>query len=522
MDRRIGGGFVTRIAFWVVISILMLTLGMTLWIESRDSPPNPAELAAWDRARSADDATAYRRFLAQWGASGYAPQASLRLDRLRAEQAERDANERERQVQLIMAAQQGLRRLGVEVDAFVKEAATTERHLRDFLSIVATDQLRIDESLVTRIEAAVLAREPLVWAEAAAVNRIETYQQFIERYPNGRFIEAARDRIAALQADFERRALIQAIQVQLQRLGQSVIPTGTLEAETAASLRELALLQTGTERVSIDADALAELEQLERWPLRPGDVFRDCLACPEMVVIPAGSFLMGSPDREYGRQPSEGPQHEVSVAQFAIGRTEVSFGQWQSCLDQGACSIQPDDAGWGRGTRPVIYVSLEDAQAYARWLSEVSGAWYRLPSEAEWEYAARAGSATSFPSGPCLSSDQANFDASRSFGRCAIGIALGQTMPVGSYPPNAFGLHDMHGNVREWVTDCWNPDYRGAPVDARAWMTGDCGRAVVRGGAWSDTAIQVRSASRTRPSGSFHNDRTGFRVVREMPHEARP
>lgn len=513
------GGFVAKHAVMVAVLILALVSGAALWVDSREAPPNPAELAAWDRARALDTPSAYTRFLSQWGGSVYRQDAAGRLAELEAELKQRQSLLIEQQRELVLAAQRGLSRLGFPLQLSGELDAATERSLRDWLGVDEREPLRIDDALVGRIEKAWLAREPDAWAETQTEGTTQAYRDFIDAYPNSRFIASAESAIAALQADQERRSLIRAIQQQLQRLGQGVEVTGVLDGPTADLLRELASLNSDREPLSVDAELLALLETRERWPLRAGDRFRDCPQCPEMIVLPGGTFLMGSPEDEYGRQENEGPRREVSVPMFAVGRSEVSFDDWQACVDAGGCAFVPGDEGWGRGALPVINVSLEDAQAYARWLSETSGEWYRLPSEAEWEYAARAGTETSFPSGDCLASGQANFDARRSFGACPTADAVGRTAPVASYPPNAFGLHDLHGNVREWVSDCWNPDYQGAPVDGSPWMTGDCGRAVLRGGAWSDPAILLRSASRTRPSGAFHNDRTGFRVVREIRRE---
>lgn len=497
--------------------ILILVFSVALWIDSIEAPPNPAELAAWDRARALDTIESYSRFLTQWGGSVHKQDAARRLAELEAKAQRQREVLLEQQRTLILGTQRGLSRLGFSLPSSGELDQVTEQVLRDWQGLDDRAPIRIDEDLLRRIEAAWLAREPAAWDEAQAAGTQAAYLQFIEIYPDSRWVESARSSIAELQADAVRRELIQAIQQQLQRLEQDVGLSGIMDRPTADLLRELNALRGADRRLAIDAELLATLESMERWPLRAGDRFRDCPQCSELVVVPAGSFTMGSPESEYGRQANEGPRRTVRLPIFAIGRTEVSFDDWQPCFDQGACSFLPADDGWGRGALPVINVSLEDAQAYARWLSATTGEWYRLPSEAEWEYAARAGSESAFPSGACLADWQANFDISRSFGDCPTGRARGRTAAVASYPPNAFGLHDMHGNVREWVADCWNPDYIGAPVDGSAWMTGDCGRAVLRGGAWSDPAILVRSASRTRPSGAFHNNRTGFRVVREIP-----
>ena len=245
-------------------------------------------------------------------------------------------------------------------------------------------------------------------------------------------------------------------------------------------------------------------------PARPGagDVFRDCDGCPEMVVIPSGEFQMGSPASEEGRYDSEGPQHRVTLKSFALGVTEVTFDEWDACVRDGGCNgYRPDDRGWGRGSRPVINVSWEDAQAYASWLSAETGAAYRLPSESEWEYAARAGTTTPFHTGATISVYQANFQDERN-----------RTLYVGMFfAPNVFGLYNVHGNVREWVEDCWHDNYRGAPSDGTAWVRGgNCSRRVLRGGSWYNLPRSLRSAARHRDSTEYRYSFAGFRVARTL------
>lgn len=241
-----------------------------------------------------------------------------------------------------------------------------------------------------------------------------------------------------------------------------------------------------------------------------GDAFRDCDACPEMVVIPGGAFLMGSPENEPGRQENEGPQRRVEIAAFALGKFEVTFDAWDACAAAGACrDIQrgggwtDGDQGWGRGARPAVTVSWNDAQDYVSWLNrQVSGAPYRLPSDAEWEYAARAGTTTSYSWGKGYDTAQAADGA--------------RTEPVGSYAPNLFGLHDVHGNVREWMQDCWNDALIGAPPDGAVWTSGDCTRAVVRSGSWFDAPQHLRSAARNGTPRGFRSYAVGFRVARSL------
>lgn len=245
--------------------------------------------------------------------------------------------------------------------------------------------------------------------------------------------------------------------------------------------------------------------------------FRDCADCPSMVRVPSGEFLMGAPFLEPGSNDWERPVHTVNVAAFAIGQREVTFDEWDACLAEGGCTHNPNDQDWGRGARPVINVSWEDAQEYVAWLSARTGRNYRLPSEAEWEYAARAGTSGRFNTGKCVSTDQANFNGLEMDQGCAAGQYRMQTVPVGSFAPNAFGLHDTHGNVWEWVDDCWNDDYQGAPTDGSAWMEGDCEALVARGGSYQNEDRQVRSAHRVRAETRTAGARmAGFRVVRSL------
>lgn len=234
-------------------------------------------------------------------------------------------------------------------------------------------------------------------------------------------------------------------------------------------------------------------------------VFRDCAECPEMVAIPAGAFMMGSPSSERGREPYEGPRHQVSIRAFVASTHEITFEQWAACVAGGGCrsNTAPPDQGWGRSNRPVINVSWDHAQEYVRWLSTRTGRRYRLLTEAEWEYAARAGTTTPYNTGRSINASQARFGSQ-------------QTDPVGSYPPNAFGLHDVHGNVYEWVEDCWNENYNYAPTDGRAWTGGDCQFRVLRGGSFRAHPLGVRSAMRFGPVNRLHRAEVfGFRVARD-------
>jgi formylglycine-generating enzyme required for sulfatase activity len=246
----------------------------------------------------------------------------------------------------------------------------------------------------------------------------------------------------------------------------------------------------------------------------PGQVFQDCSdVCPQMVVIPSGHFLMGS--ELYKR---EQPQHVVRFeTTIAAGKFETTFDEWDACVRDGGCNNTPSDEGWGRGRRPVIHVSWNDAKAYVSWLSLKTGKTYRLLTEAEWEYAARAGSATAYSWGSRIDCGKASYDGGQG-SDCAAHMAGGSlrgTQPVGSYSANRFGLHDMLGNVWEWCEDNWHPDYRGAPSDGSAWRGGDAAMRVLRGGAWNYGPSGLRSADRNWFPAGGHTFFIGFRVARQ-------
>jgi len=259
------------------------------------------------------------------------------------------------------------------------------------------------------------------------------------------------------------------------------------------------------------------LTATQEQALKPGDSFKECVSdCPEMVVLPAGFFMMGSLATEPGHQSNEEKQHQVTIARpFAVSQTEVTFADWDACVTGGGCgSYKPNDQGWGHGQQPVINVNLRDAQQYTAWLSEVTGKTYRLLSEAEYEYAARAGMQTIYPWGNDIKlngAEMANCNG------CDIQWGNIQTAPVGSFPKNQFGLLDMVGNVWEWTEDCVHDNYNGAPADGSAWIDGgDCNDHMVRGGAWVLPPENVRSAYREGTATVDRGRDLGFRVARTL------
>ena len=248
----------------------------------------------------------------------------------------------------------------------------------------------------------------------------------------------------------------------------------------------------------------------EKRCLKAGDSFKDCPECPEMVVVPAGEFMMGSPAKEEGRDHREEPQRKVTIGRpFAVGIFEVTFAEWDACVAAGGCKHRPGDEGWGRGRRPVINVSWDNiSEEFLPWLSRKTGKIYRLLTEAEWEYSVRAGSTTPFSTGWTITSDEANFDGHETYGRNANGQFRQKTLEVGSFKPNEFRLFDMHGNIFEWVEDCHATSQ---PTDSSV-----CIFHVIRGGSWHSRPSNLRSASRTSVPTITQNTVTGFRLARTL------
>ena len=274
----------------------------------------------------------------------------------------------------------------------------------------------------------------------------------------------------------------------------------TADAETVASADTLAVAETAVaDAVLTEAAFVAPSEETvaAAEPPQAGPL-RDCDTCPEVVAVPGGTFLMGSPDSEPGRVGNEGPVRSVTVAPFVMSRSEITYADWDACLADGGCNgYRPGDMG-ERGDMPAMSISWRDAQSYVDWLSGKAGRTYRLPTEAEWEYAARAGTQTAYWWGD-------GFDRSK--------VSTGGPKASSGMPENGYGLVGTLGNLREWVEDCYVNNFSNAPTDGSAVLTGSCDLRIIRGGAWSDNAATHRAANRARVSRGTRDRKIGFRVV---------
>ncbi|WP_085726760.1 formylglycine-generating enzyme family protein [Pseudomonas sp. R37(2017)] len=267
------------------------------------------------------------------------------------------------------------------------------------------------------------------------------------------------------------------------------------------------------------------LAQANTAPL-PGKVFKDCRHCPEMVVLPAGTFTMGTPQDEVGREPDEGPMHEVTFDKpFAMSRYQITAGEWNQYMQETGITLPDGDTRPGRACtngkpsypqgprQPAVCMNFAEVSAYVAWLSLKTGQHYHIVSEAQREYAARAGSTGPFPF---------PFDPGTEYSIATHANTYGPTdgysysSPVGSYPPNAFGMYDMHGNVYEWIADCYHPDYAGAPSDGSAWTEPNCDTLRIRGNDWGEAPVFSRSGNRNDIDPQTRGDWIGFRVVRTL------
>jgi len=397
----------------------------------------------------------------------------------------------------------------------------------------------VDEILIEKLKAEIESIDTNNWQKAISINSIPAYQEYLSKHAKGLYatdaISAIKDieQLAKIEAEkkytekiahlqriekqkqleearikqiaAEKKQLIKDVQSQLQRLKFKDLPS---DGKMTKPLKKMIMAYQKLKKTDITGlptkTLLFQLKSEKKWPGRLlGETFQDCPICPAMIVIPAGSYMMGSPNGK----PSELPIHNVEIEEFILSKTEITFKQWDACVEDGICSHSPQDDGLGRGDVAVMRVNYQDIQQFLKWLNNITKKNYRLPTEAEWEYAARAGSTTEYPWGDEIGNDHASCLG------CNQGIDNKQINRIKNYPANAYGLFDMHGNVWEWTQDCWHPNYYGAPSDGQAWEPNGCTKFVVRGGSGGNTPKDLRSASRGVVKIDQRLNSIGFRVA---------
>ena len=446
-----------------------------------EAPPMGADEAAWVRALEKDTLEGYREYLTEFPTGRFADKAQEEINVY----DNRDWTTAEQR----------------------NTIAGYEDYLEAWPEGLHADkaQERLDDLIAARDAAAAdaaerAAREQADWEQAARENTVESYQTYLSIHPTGPNANEAQRRIARIQATAADNAAWEA-------------------ADTAGTADAYEQYLTSFPNGAYVAQAIAAIERL-----RPsvGKVFKDCDICPSMTVLPGGTDTLGAVDTDEAARANEKPARPVTFSgPVAIGVHEVTFAEYDACVSDGGCSGAPDDEGWGRGARPVINIAFADALAYAEWLSRKTGFTYTLPTEAQWEYAARGGQGTIYPGGSlaalCAFANGASQETPVAWAnRECTDPGVGRTLPVGTLSANEFGLRDMIGNVAEWTLDCNTLNLRDAPVDGSADARGSCGQRAVRGGSWFSGPEDLRLSARSMLRRGDRNDFTGFRVVRTL------
>lgn len=446
---------------------------------SRVQEPSAQEVTRWQSALKADTVDGYRRFMADFPASVYNNLAETQLEIL------------DQKAWQELLAEDSIPAYEDYLEMFPDGLHQTEamRHI---------DAIRQNEAKIERERLAREKRDNLAWRTASTERTIAALDQYIADWPGGLHIEEA-NRIQRLLKDRSNDEKAFAIAVKLN----------TKDA-----------FQAYIDAFQQGVNVTAALQHMDELTLRPGKTFKDCVDCPAMIVVPPAAYWQGSDDASVLALSMEKPRRLVTIDEpFAVSIHEVTMAQWDMCFNDQGCTTRPTDNDWGRADRPVIMVSWNDAEEYVHWLSEKTDQSYRLPSESEWEYFARAGEQSDWLGGGPVEVCQFGNIAGAETGfrwqhaQCQDKLALG-TAPVGSFLPNSFGLYDTTGNVSEWTADCMNLSYIDAPVDGSAWGKGICSSHMTRGGSWITGTKEIRLPARFNLQNGDRNDFTGFRVVR--------
>ena len=350
------------------------------------------------------------------------------------------------------------------------------------------------------------ATDEITWSFVKTTNDIELLRDFSTKFPQSTHNAQAQARIDTLE-----RAAAEKKKAEEEKQRLALLPKTQPPAPTATQIKPAVGIFAPAFRIN-------PLTAAQERILKPKDHFRECERCPEMVVVPAGDFTMGSLAVEPEHESSEAPPHLVKFsAPFAAGRYAVTFEEWDACVASGGCSAyHPWDNGWGRGKRPVINISWDDAQQYVAWLSKITDKKYRLLSESEREYIARAGASTPFWWGKTISPRQANYDGKFAYNNGTKGENRQKTLPVDTFNSNPWGFYQVNGNVWEWVEDCLHDTYSAAPSDGTPWTGDKCDHRVLRGGSWISNPAQLRSGSRYAIYANARVSNVGFRVARSL------
>ncbi|SAL60296.1 serine/threonine kinase [Caballeronia peredens] len=330
------------------------------------------------------------------------------------------------------------------------------------------------------------------------------YEAYLKAYPNGRFAALAKARIERLRAG---GAAKPATTPPPAATATPAAPAPKPAPSAAAVSEKPKAAAPATPAAPAPAPAATAAVAAKTAAKTAGNEIKDCPSCPALIPISPGSFTMGSNNDD----PAEKPPHRVSIAHpYAIGKTEVTVEQWNACAEAGACTRIAADGDAPPANSPMRNVSWDDAQVYVKWLSKLGGKSYRLPTEAEWEYAARGGTQSTYWWGDQMKKGTADCKD------CGEPYRPEAPTPVASFAANPYGLYDMNGSVWEWVADCWHGSYKNAPADGRAWDDPSCSVRVIRGGSWREGAAYMQSATRFKYSSSVRQSQNGFRVARDM------
>ena len=483
----VGGGAIW-LASKVVIADEVPTIERAEKPAEEDKPqaPKSADDEAWVKALETDTVEGYRAYLAAF------PNGRHKED------AQRLINEFDEEAWKLADERNTIAGYEDYLESWPEGLHVTEARER-------IARIKAEEEARRKSAAEAARQEAAAWKAAAEANTIPSYEGYLSKFPTGKNAAEAQTRIERLRAEEARKQAAAADEAAWQAANA----TGTADAYQQ--------YLTSFPQGAYVPQAIAKLEELRPGP---GKTFKDCASCPTMVSLAAGTATLGAADSDPKAKPNEKPARPVTFSNlFAIGVTEVTFDQYGACVSAGGCKSMPSDNGWGQGNRPVINVSWSDAVAYAQWLSNETGKRYSLPTDAQWEYAARGGKTDALiggsPQALCAFANGASKESELPWANEACtDLAADRTLPVGSLSKNAFGVADMIGNVGEWVMDCNTLNLRDAPVDGTADARGSCSQRIVRGGSWFSGPDDLRYSARAVQRRGDTNDFTGFRVVR--------